>query len=163
MSRLFVTTVLSGLLTITTPALADDHHSERHWHDGGRYLGQERRVAHHAWRKTWRRLERAERRGKRRAIREWRWAHRRAAWPQARHLHSLPAYRPHGHVPHPHGHRPYPRCTMQGVRTGVDPLPIIGGGVIGGLLGNQLGDGDATAATAGLFIGSVVGYELSRH
>jgi len=154
MSRFLIIPLLAGLLATATPALADDHRHARRWHGEGKHLRHERRVEHHAWRQTWRRLERAEHRGERRAWRQWRRSHRPGRHHEERYLRH---HRPHGHL-----YRPHVRYRPHGV-SHFDPLPVIGGGVLGGVVGNALGDGDPLATTTGLFIGSVVGYELGRH
>ncbi len=174
---LLTTTLLAGALGVATPSVAGDHgdrewrHKPRHerseWHDQNKL----RRVERHSNRGTRRALHRAERHGEHRALREWRWEHRAAghhgSWrqPPHAHLHPRPIRHGYGHsyrwhaAPTPRDH--HDRVTYR--HDGVDPLPIIGGGVIGGVLGNELGNGDPAAATAGLFIGSMVGYELGRH
>lgn len=162
MSRILIIPLLAVLLAMATTVQAGERHHERRWHHGDRLLKQERRVERHAWRKTWRRLERAEHRGERRAWRAWRRCHR----PVIRHrFRSFPPHRPHGHVYRPFAPALHVRYRYHGYSgyTSVDPLPVIGGGVVGGVVGNTLGDGDPMATTAGLFIGSMVGYELGRH
>ena len=158
---------LIGILllgTLTGPALADGHPHERRWQPGSeRHLKHERREHR-------RNLRHDERRA-------WRHLRRERLHDDYRPPHG--GYRPHpysrrwyppAHHAHLHGHRtaghwPPPHRAVYGVhdRHGVDPLPIIGGGVIGGVLGNELGQGDPGATATGLFIGSLVGYELGRH
>jgi hypothetical protein len=41
-------------------------------------------------------------------------------------------------------------------------LPIVAGGVVGGLVGNQLGYGDPGAIIAGSVAGSVIGHEIAH-
>ncbi len=172
---LLTTTLLVGALGATTPALAGDdaghrwHKPSRHERPDGHEWRRLQRVERHAYRDTRRQLRRAERHGERRAWRQWRRDHHRypaaCRYRRHAHLHPLPIRPGYGHRGWRH-HEPadhHPDWRVRHDTPDPVPVPIIGGGVIGGVLGNELGDGDPAAATVGLFIGSMVGYGLSRH
>ena len=60
--------------------------------------------------------------------------------------------------PAPRGYResyPEPR--------GDSPVPILAGGVIGGVVGHELGRGDPGDTAVGAVIGSIIGYEIVRN
>lgn len=63
-------------------------------------------------------------------------------------------YRPYGYD----DHRPY---GYDGYRRGHSVLPLLFGGVIGGVLGNQLGYGDPLYTGVGAVAGSALGHEFS--
>ncbi len=150
MPRILVIPLLAGLLAMGATAQAGERHHERHGHHGNSILKHERHVARHVWQH----LERAGHHGERHAWRAWRRSHHPV---ERHHDRYFPPHRPHGHR-----YRPHVRYRTHG-HGAVDPLPVIGGGVLGGVMGNALGGGDPLATTTGLFIGSVVGYELGRH
>ncbi|MGH8581817.1 MAG: hypothetical protein ACREWG_03330 [Gammaproteobacteria bacterium] len=70
----------------------------------------------------------------------------------------------YGYRPYDYGYRPYGYGYDRG-GYGYDRrhsvLPVLFGGVIGGVLGNQLGYGDPLYTGVGAVAGSVLGHELS--
>jgi hypothetical protein len=46
---------------------------------------------------------------------------------------------------------------------GDSPVPILAGGVIGGVVGNSLGRGDPGDTAVGAVVGSIIGYEIVRN
>jgi len=81
--------------------------------------------------------------------------------PAARYRHE---YHDRGH--HYGYYRPYPAAPHYYYQSGYGPVglvPIIAGGVIGGVIGNSVGQGEPVPIVAGTIIGSVIGHEVARH
>jgi len=184
MNKLTLTTLLLGLSIAATPAaLADsyrdrDHRGDRH---GPRHERQEHQREFRQPRRGQPRAEpghRFESRAERHRYRDgyraqrhaWRDGHhaRRHAWREERRAwrHHRPYWHDRGHgfgsAPR-YGHYDRGYAVRYGSRGRHDrTLPIIAGGVIGGLIGSDLGQGDPGAATRGLIVGSVLGYALTH-
>jgi hypothetical protein len=168
MNKLTLTTLLLGLGIAAAPAaMADsyrdrDYRGERH----GPRLERKRDMHHDKWRAE-RRHERAGRhregfrRGEGHGYRDWRHA-RRHAWREERRAWRHDRGHGFGYAPRygypARGYHGRYHSSGRHDRT----LPIIAGGVIGGLVGSDLGHGDPGAATRGLIVGSVLGYALSH-
>jgi hypothetical protein len=68
-----------------------------------------------------------------------------------------------------HGDRDYYEPAPRGYRESYpdrhasSPVPIIAGGVIGGVVGHELGRGNPGDTAVGAVIGTIIGYEIVRH
>lgn len=125
------------------PAPAGPRFRDRH--DRKHYQREHRRAERHAWKHAKRQQRRA-------------WKHYR----KHHQPHSYGGGYGRGYYPHRihHDHAAGAYSHHSGRHDST--LPIIAGGVIGGLVGSDLGHGDPGAATRGLVVGSVLGYALTR-
>ncbi len=178
MNRITLTTLLLGLSIAATPAaMADSYRDRDHQGDRQGPRHERQRDVHHDRRQAERRHERTGRhregiwRGEGHGYRDWHQA-RRHAWRQHQReeRRAWRHYKKHHHDRgHGFGYPPHRGYHDRGYEVRYysagrhdRTLPIIAGGVIGGLVGSDLGHGDPGAATRGLIVGSVLGYALSH-
>ena len=160
---------ISGLLlaaaVFTSPvAMAHkNHHDHGYRHDSHSYKKARHYGKDHGRQYKKKVIRRAERRGYRQAMKDV----YRKNYHGEHHSHRHEHYNKYGAYHHPappvrYSQHYYHEKVRYRSRHHDSPLPIIAGGIVGGVIGSELGHGDPVTTSMGTIIGSVAGHSIGH-